>query len=112
MAKPEVLDNKMFLCLRTDDIPTFNDIRDENEELDLSGTDLSRVDLRGLNADNINFKDAYFRKTDLRGIDFRKANLEGASFGNANISGCYFPKELSADEIQFSLDHGTRVRYS
>lgn len=111
MSKPKVLDDEMFQLLRMGDIKTFNSKRDISVEYDLSGTDLSRIDLRGLIADNINFENAYFRMTDLRGIDFRNAKMEGASFANANISGCYFPKELRADEILFSLEHGTRVRY-
>lgn len=112
MAKPRVLDDEMYQLLRMGEIETFNAKRDISIEYDLSGTDLSRIDLRGLVTDNINFEDAYFRMTDLRGIDFRNAKMEGASFAGANISGCYFPKELRADEILFSLEHGTRVRYS
>ncbi len=111
MSKPRVLDDEMFQLLRMGEIRKFNEKRDVSLEYDLSGTDLSRIDLKGLNADNINFENAYFRMTDLRGIDFRKAKLEGASFANANISGCFFPWELHADEILFSLEHGTRVRY-
>lgn len=112
MSKPRVLDDEMYQLLRMGDIKTFNAKRDTSVEYDLSGTDLSRIDLRGLIADNINFEEAYFRMTDLRGIDFRLARMEGSSFANSNISGCYFPKELRADEILFSLEHGTRVRYS
>lgn len=112
MTKPRVLEDEMYQLLRMGDIKAFNEKRDTSVEYDLSGTDLSRIDLRGLIADNINFEDTYFRMTDLRGIDFRHARMEGASFANANISGCYFPKELRADEILFSLEHGTRVRYS
>ena len=111
MAKPKVLDDEMFQLLRMGNITTFNKKRDLSIEYDLSGTDLSRIDLRGLNAENINFEDAYFRMSDLRGIDFRNSKMEGASFAGTNISGCFFPKELSADEILFSLEHGTRVRY-
>jgi uncharacterized protein YjbI with pentapeptide repeats len=112
MTKPRVLDDEMFQLLRMGDINAFNDKRDVSVEYDLSGTDLSRIDLRGLIADNINFEGAYFRMTDLRGIDFRNAKMEGVSFAGTNISGCYFPKELRADEILFSLEHGTRVRYN
>ena len=111
MSKPIVLKDPMFELLRLGKIKQFNEKRDTEVEYNLRGTDLSRIDLRGLNADNLNFSDAYFRQTDLRGIDFRKANLEGASFAAANISGCYFPPELSFEEISFSLEHGTRVRY-
>jgi len=112
MSKPRVLDDEMFQLLRMGDIKRFNEKRNTSEEYDLSGTDLSRIDLRGLIADNINFEGAYFRMSDLRGVDFRLAKMEGSSFANSNISGCYFPKELRADEILFSLEHGTRVRYS
>ena len=112
MSKPKVLDDEMYQLLRMGEIKSFNEKRDVSVEYDLSGADLSRIDLRGLIADNINFENAYFRMTDLRGVDFRQAKMEGASFANANISGCYFPVELRSDEILFSLEHGTRVRYS
>lgn len=112
MTKPKVLDDEMFQLLRMGNIEAFNEKRDVSVEYDLSGTDLSRIDIRELITDNINFEDAYFRMTDMRGVDFRNAKMEGASFAGANISGCYFPKELRADEILFSLEHGTRVRYS
>ncbi len=112
MSKPKMLDDEMFQLLRMGEIEKFNEKRDVSVEYDVSGADLSRIDLRGLITDNINFEDTYFRMTDLRGIDFRKAKMEGSSFAGANISGCYFPKELRADEILFSLEHGTRVRYN
>lgn len=112
MVRPRVIDDEMFQFLRMGEIKSFNDKRDVSVEYDLSGTDLSRIDLRGLIADNLNLEDAYFRMTDLRGIDFRKAKMEGASLAGANISGCYFPKELRVDEILFSTENGTRVRYS
>ncbi len=112
MSNPRVLDDEMFQLLRMGEIEKFNEQRDISVEYDISGTDLSRIDLRGLIADNINFEDAYFRMTDLRGIDFRNSKMKGTSFAGANISGCYFPIELRADEILFSLEHGTRVRYS
>jgi uncharacterized protein YjbI with pentapeptide repeats len=112
MTKPRVLDDEMYHLLRMGEIEEFNAKRDTSVEFDLSGADLSRIDIRGLIAENINFEDAYFRMTDMRGIDFRNCKMEGASFAGANISGCYFPKELRADEILFSLEHGTRVRYS
>jgi uncharacterized protein YjbI with pentapeptide repeats len=112
MLKPKMLDDEMFQLLRMGEVQAFNEKRDYSQEYDLSGTDLSRIDLRGLNADNLNLEDTYFRMSDLRGIDFRNAKMEGASFAGSNISGCFFPKELRADEILFSLEHGTRVRYS
>lgn len=111
MTKPRVLNDHMYELLRMGEIEAFNEKRDVSVEYDLSDADLSGTDLRGLNADNINFEGAYFRMTDMRGIDFRKSKMEGASFAGSNISGCFFPKELRADEILFSLEHGTRVRY-
>lgn len=63
MTKLRVLDDSMFELLRMGETEAFNKKRDISVEYDLSGTDLSRIDLR-------------------------------------------------ADEILFSLEHGTRVRYS
>jgi len=37
--------------------------------------------------------------------------LEGASFCQAHISGCFFPSEITADELRLSFDLGIRVRY-
>lgn len=64
-----------------------------------------------MNADGIDFSNAYFRSADLRGIDFSHSILEGASLAHAQISGAYFPPELSADEILMSMNFGTRLRY-
>ena len=64
-----------------------------------------------MDASGLDLSDAYFRGADLRGIDFRQTNLEGASMAEAKISGCYFPKELSAEEIRMSVELGTRLRY-
>jgi hypothetical protein len=36
--------------------------------------------------------------------------MEGASIRNAKVSGTLFPKNLRAQEIRLSLDHGTRMR--
>jgi hypothetical protein len=41
-----------------------------------------------------------------------KANMDGASINACKISGVLFPAELSASEIELSLLHGTRMRYS
>ena len=112
MTTPKILDDELFQLLRTEQAEAFNQKRDPATEYDLSGTNLARINLRGLNAGNLNLENVYFSMADLRGIDFRKANLEGASFRDANISGCYFPKELSTEELLFSIQHGTRVRYN
>ncbi len=52
------------------------------------------------------------RHGDMRGVDFSHTNLEGASINGAKISGTLFPKELRAEEILLSLQHGTRMRYT
>ncbi len=111
MPKPKISDDPLFALLRTGQIPQFNALKTSGSTCDLTGCDFSRTDLRGLEADGLDFSDCYFRMADLRGVDFRKAKLEGASFADANISGTYFPNELSAEEINMALAHGTRVRY-
>ena len=111
MAKPKILDDALYQLLRAGNIEAFNKQRDADSEYDLSCSNLARIDLRGLNAEKLNLENVYFRQADLRGIDFRNARLQGASFGDANVSGCYFPDRLSASELMFSLQYGTRVRY-
>ena len=39
-------------------------------------------------------------------------SLTSASLADAKISGCYFPPELSAEEIRLSVTMGTRLRHS
>jgi uncharacterized protein YjbI with pentapeptide repeats len=50
------------------------------------------------------------RDADFRGCDLRHVDLEGASMHNAKISGTYFPDNLTPEEIQLSVQHGTRIR--
>lgn len=114
MSKPVVHHNPLYDLLRAEQVVEFNKRKADGEVTEglLRGGDFRGLDLRELDADGLDLGDAYFRGADLRGIDFRKANLEGASFCQAHISGCYFPDELSADEIRLSFDLGIRVRYS
>lgn len=113
MAKPVVHHNPLYDLLRAEQVAEFNKrkLAGETTEGQLRGGDFRGLDLRELDADGLDLRDAYFRGADLRGIDFRNANLEGASFCQAHISGCFFPSELSADEIRLSFDLGVRVRY-
>ncbi|VVQ00663.1 hypothetical protein PS938_02456 [Pseudomonas fluorescens] len=111
MSQPKLLDTPLYTLLHKDDIKGFNSERPKDGPIDMVGGDFRGLDLRELNADGVDFSDAYFRSADLRGIDFRKANLEGASLAHAQISGTYFPVELSADEILMSMNFGTRLRY-
>jgi hypothetical protein len=113
MGKPVVHQNPLYELLRTEQVAEFNRRKAAGEVTEgmLLAGDFRGLDLRNLDADGLDLRDAYFRGADLRGIDFRKARLEGASFCQAHISGCYFPSELTADEIRMSFDLGIRVRY-
>ena len=110
--RPKITHDPLYQLLRDGEVAEFNKRRAAGEKCDLAGTDLSRLDLREMNADGLDLSNAYFRMTDLRGVDFRNTKLEGASFASANISGCFFPKALSPEEILLSVTHGTRLRYS
>ena len=92
-------------------IGEFNRERPKEGALDLRGLDLRHTDLRALDTSGLDLGDCHLRQADLRGLDLRQTNLEGASIGSAMISGTYFPVELSAEEINLSLQHGTRMRY-
>ena len=111
-VRPKIIDDPLYLLLREGRVAEFNSRRTHGENPDFSGCNFRGVDLRGANVLGINFEDAYFRGADLRGVDFRESNLRGASLATAHVSGCYFPDELSAEEIIMSLEHGTRLRYN
>lgn len=104
-------DDPLFQMLSKEDIEGFNANRGRLDTSSLRCKHYRGLDLRGMNAEGLDFSDAYFRGADLRGIDFRTTNLEGCSLAGASISGCYFPIELSAEEIRLSVEMGTRLRY-
>ena len=105
-------DDPLYRLLRDGKVVEFNQQRGRGLSSDLTGCDFRGVDLRGLEAAGLDLSGCYFRQADLRGIDFSQTNLEGASINSAKISGTYFPKELSANEIELSLLHGIRMRYN
>jgi uncharacterized protein YjbI with pentapeptide repeats len=109
--KPRISDCPMYRLLRLGEVAEFNKRKAKGESCDMAGADLSRLDLRGVDASGLDLRDCYFRMSDLRGIDFRDTKLEGASFAQAHVSGCFFPRELTAAELDLALEHGTRVRY-
>lgn len=109
--EPKLLDNPLFQLLREGRIPEFNERKASGVKCNFAAGDFRGSDLRGMDAEDIDFRDAYFRGADLRGIDLRSSDLQGASMARAHISGCYFPDELSANEIIMSVDRGTRLRY-
>jgi len=53
----------------------------------LSGVDLGNADLRGTNLSGANLAGADFSNADLRGANLKDANLEGARFDEANLEG-------------------------
>ena len=110
-TNPEIKDDPMYRLLREGATEELNTRRAAGESCDLTGCDFRTLDLRKLNAKGLDLRDCYFRQTDLRGVDLSEANLEGASINAAKISGVFFPKQLSAEEINLSLTHGTRMRY-
>ncbi|MBB1488074.1 pentapeptide repeat-containing protein [Oceanospirillum sediminis] len=112
MSAPKILQDPLYQLLRDENIQGFNEARAQGISTDLRCGDFRGLDLRGLNADGLDMSNAYFRGSDLRGIDFTHCRLEGSSIAGANISGCYFPKELSADELLLSMNHGIRMRYN
>lgn len=111
MTAPKVHNDSLYQLLHNENIAEFNRRHDEAKTALLRGGNYRGLDLRLINADGLDFGDAYFHGADLRGIDFRNTNLEGASMIDAKISGCYFPKQLSAEEIRLSVTQGTRLRY-
>lgn len=111
MSQPRQLESPLYRLIHSENISGFNAQRPKEGVIDLAGGDFRGLDLRALDAQGINFTDAYFRGTDLRGLDLRNTRMEGASLAHAQISGTYFPAELSADEILMSVNFGTRLRY-
>lgn len=111
MSKPVISDDPLYQLLREETIDEFNEQRQHLDTSKLKSGDYRGRDLRTMQADGLDFGDAYFRNSDLRDIDFRNTNLEGASIIDAKVSGAYFPEQLSPEEIRLSLDKGTRLRY-
>ena len=102
----------LYELLREEKVDQFNQQRDPLTTIDFHDCDFRGLDLRGLNASGINFSGCYFRAADLRGIDFSNSQMDGASIASSQVSGCYFPKNISANEICVSVDKGIRMRAS
>lgn len=107
------INHPLYELIRSEDMKAFNAAKATTNELpSFSHGDFRGLDLRGMDARGLDLRHAYFRGADIRGIDFSQSLMEGASIAGAKISGCFFPKELHADEIVMSLNHGTRMRYN
>ena len=101
----------LYRLLLDEKVDEFNQQRTTGKTVDLRGAELRGRDLRMMNVDGLDMRDAYMRGADIRGVDFRNTQLEGASICEAKISGCFFPRELTAEEIRLSQEKGTRLRY-
>jgi uncharacterized protein YjbI with pentapeptide repeats len=110
MPEPSFPDDPAFKCLRAGDLDGYHREIEGRNVVDFSRADLRAVDLRGADLTKVVLRDAYLREADLRGCDLRHLDLEGASLDRARISGAYFPANLTADEIELSVRHGTRLR--
>ncbi|WP_166252711.1 pentapeptide repeat-containing protein [Marinobacter salicampi] len=113
MENIRTINDPLYQTLKNENVDAFNAAKAGMDSLpSFSHGDFRGLDLRSMDADGLDLSHAYFRGADIRGIDFSGANLEGASIAGAKISGCLFPRELHADEIIMSLNHGTRMRYN
>ncbi|NOQ77119.1 MAG: hypothetical protein GQ475_04920 [Methylococcaceae bacterium] len=113
MAAPVISDDPLYRLLREGKVAEFNQRVIAGEQAQLTGCDFRHINLSGLVTDGLDFSDSYFRQADLRGVDFSNCDsLEGASIHGAKISGAYFPREIRAEELLLSLEHGIRLRYN
>lgn len=108
--KPRISPDEMYQLLRDEKIAEFNKLKAQGKSCDLTGCDFRGLDLRQLDVRGLDLSNAYFRGADLRSLDFRGCKLNGASLADAKISGCFFPQDISAQEILLSLEQGTRLR--
>jgi uncharacterized protein YjbI with pentapeptide repeats len=105
-------DRRALELLQEERIDQFNALVDAaNGEVDLTNAHLRAYDLRKCHLSKANLRGAYMRATDLRGVDLSQAKLDGASLKEAKVSGVSFPRNLSAQELMMSFQHGTRLRH-
>jgi uncharacterized protein YjbI with pentapeptide repeats len=107
---PELAKQPLYQLLQSENIKEFNARRAQGENVNLNGALLRGLDLRKMNAVGLDMRNSYLRGADLRGVDFRTTQLEGASLAETKISGCFFPNEISAEELRLSVEKGTRLR--
>lgn len=110
MAKPIFRDDAAFKCLRMGQIDGYHRAIEGRQVVDFSESDLRAVDFRGADLGKLIIRNAYLREADLRGCDLRHLDLQGVSLYHAKISGTFFPENVAPEEIQLSVQHGTRLR--
>lgn len=108
---PQIKKDPLYQLLREEKIEKFNAYKAKGKTCDLTNCDFRGLNLQGLDAKGLDFSGSYFRLADLRGIDFSQTNMLGASLHEAKVSGCFFPAEISSDELTMSIIRGTRMRY-
>lgn len=105
-------DQRALELLQEERFLEFNNyVESRGGEVDLSGAHLRAYDLRKCNLKKANLQNAYMRSSDIRSVDLSEARLDGASLKEAKVSGTLFPRNLRAEEIMMSLEHGTRLRH-
>ena len=107
---PAIAKQPLYQLLQAENIKEFNARRAQGDTVNLNGALLRGLDLRHMNAAGLDMRNSYMRGADLRGVDFRQTLLEGASLAETKVSGCFFPNELSAEELRLSVEKGTRLR--
>jgi len=107
---PERKESPLFQMLSDGRVDEFNAARANGDTVDLENALMRGFNLRRFNLTGISLKGAYLSQSDLRGLDLRFSNLDGATIKNAKISGCYFPDNISAEEIKVSHELGIRMR--
>ena len=103
-------EDEAYNCLRVGDLQGYEAAVQGRPHVDFTDIDLRGVDLRGVDMSHVTLRGAYLRDADLRGLDLRHLELDGCSLFHAKVSGTYFPANVSAQEIELSLEHGTRLR--
>ena len=106
---PKFIERALAVALRDGDIEAAHRAS-QSGTIDLSHTNLRGVDLRGIDLRSADLRGSYCHSTDIRGVDLSQAQLEGASLHLARVSGAYFPANVSAQEVQMSLELWTRIR--
>lgn len=106
--------SELYKSIIEDDTDGFNNIiqHSTGNHFDMSSHTFMSIDFRKFNLSglSIDFTNSYFKGADLRGQDLRNCKLDGASLNMVRISGAYLPHCISPEEIQLSINKGTRLR--
>lgn len=103
---------EIYQAIVNEDVDTFNKICLTHDHFDLSSHSFLSVDFRKFDLSKalFNFDNCYFKSSDLRGQTLSHSSFSGASMHLARVSGVLFPDNVSAQEIELSINKGTRIR--